>query len=126
MNDHLPVKAKVGRPAWTPTADTFEEIERLAAQGLTMAQIADALGIADSTLYDHKRKKSELLDSIKRGQARGIQKVANSLYEAACEGNIAAMIFYLKCRGGWKETDVHELTGPEGKAIVFRYDVIEK
>lgn len=79
------------------------KVEELASKGLTLEQIASSLGISVSTLERRKREKKDLTDAIKRGRDRGIAKIANKLFEAACEGNVGAMIFYLKSQGGWKD-----------------------
>ena len=38
-----------GRPAWIPTDSVCEEAREMASNGLTAAQIADCLGISEST-----------------------------------------------------------------------------
>jgi predicted transcriptional regulator len=40
-----------GRPAWIPTDSVCEQAREMASNGLTVAQIADCLGISESTLY---------------------------------------------------------------------------
>jgi DNA-binding CsgD family transcriptional regulator len=86
-----------------PIKFDLKQVEGLAAQGLTEGQIADALGITQNTLTNHKKRNLEFLDAIKRGQAKGIGVVTNKLMEQIKSGNTTAMIFYLKCRAGWKE-----------------------
>ena len=39
-----------GRPAWIPTDSICEKAREMASNGLTVAQIADCLGISESTL----------------------------------------------------------------------------
>ena len=94
-----------GRKTWIPN---LTKVEELAAQGLTNAQIPHCLGISETTLYDKKNQLTEFSETIKKGKAKGIQKVSNALFEAALSGNVTAMIFYLKVRAGWKEPDVPE------------------
>ena len=89
----------------------LKQVESLAAQGLTNQQIADALGICRTTLQYRKRDDEQFEQAIKRGQAKGIATVTNKLFEAVKRGNITAMIFYLKTRGGWKETQITEHSG---------------
>lgn len=89
----------------------LEEVERLASSGLTQEQIAAALGIGQTTLYKRKRESADFEDAIKRGQAKGISAVANKLYEKAMSGDVASLIFFLKARGGWKETVRNENVG---------------
>ena len=40
-----------GRPAWVPTDSVCQEAREMASNGLTVSQIADCLGISESTLY---------------------------------------------------------------------------
>lgn len=82
----------------------LEEVERLASIGLTKEQIANALGISYSTLNRRQKDMEDMEGAIKRGQAKGIGSVANVLYEKAMGGDVASLIFFLKARGGWKET----------------------
>jgi len=98
--------AKVGRKPFEITERVLEKVESLAAQGMTIEQIAHALGIGESTLYDKKAKNPEMLEALKRGQAKGIATISNSLFNKAKSGDVTSMIFYLKCRAGWREQDV--------------------
>ena len=87
-----------GRPAWIPTDSVCQEAREMASNGLTVAQIADCLGISESTLYAKQGEYKEFLDAIKKGRAEGIHKVSNALFEKATQGNVTAMIYYLKVR----------------------------
>ena len=82
----------------------LEEVERLASFGLTLDQVALALGIAQSTLYAKKAENTEFSEAIKRGQAKGIHAVANKLFDNAMGGNVTAQLFYLKARAQWRDT----------------------
>lgn len=101
-----------------PKEFDLAHVESLAAQGLTEGQIADALGVTQNTLTNHKKRNLEFLDAIKRGQAKGIGLVTNKLMEQVKSGNTTAIIFYLKCRAGWRETTVQEITGKDGAQIM--------
>lgn len=93
------------------------EVERLASLGLTREQIASSLGASASTVYNRLRDDEDFSEAVKRGEARGIGAVASRLMEQINEGNTTAMIFYLKSRAGWKETNRQELTGADGGAV---------
>lgn len=95
----------------------YKNVEILAGRGLTQAQIALALGISEATLYARKRESEDFADAIKRGRAKAIGVVSGKLQELINEGNLGAIIFYLKAQGGWKETDKHEISGSNGEAI---------
>jgi len=94
------------------------KVESLAANGLTQEQIASALGISESTLTKRKKENTDFTDAIKRGKAKGIALVTNKLMESIKGGNMTGMIFFLKTQAGWKETNVQEHTGANGKDLI--------
>jgi len=99
----------MGRPAIEITPELCKKAEGLAAQGLTMEQIALVLGMGVSTLYEKKAEYAEFMEAIKEGQAKGVAIITNKLFENGKNGDNTAMIFYLKNRAGWK--DKQEFTG---------------
>jgi len=90
----------------------LEKVEELASRGLSQEQIAAALGISARTLGSRKAESAEFADAIKRGQAKGIEEIANALFANAKAGNVTAQIFFLKARAQWK--DRHEEVGEDG------------
>ena len=79
----------------------------MAAYGVPELNIARVVGIDAKTLRKHYR---EELDT---GQTKATAKVAESLYrKATTDGHqsVTAAIFWLKTRGGWRETpQAHEI-----------------
>ena len=102
----------------------LKQVEALAARGLTQQQIADSLGISESTLYTNKRENADFAEAIKRGKAKGIATVTNKLFAKIEEGNLTATIFYLKTQAGWKETSVNEITSPDGSLAPTRIELV--
>jgi hypothetical protein len=100
-----------GRPAWISTDTVCQEAREMASNGLTVAQIADCLGMSESTLYGKQNEYTEFVGAIKRGRAEGIHKVSNALFEKATQGNVTAMIYYLKVRDreNWGENQPEPL-----------------
>ena len=96
----------------------LKQVESLAANGLTDEQIASALGISRTTLSNRKRENEQFVQAIKRGKAKGIALVTNKLMESIKGGNMTGMIFFLKTQAGWKETNVQEHTGANGKDLI--------
>lgn len=70
----------------------------MASRGLTVSQIADCLGVSESTLYNKQEEYLEFMDAIKRGRSKGMNEITNALFEKAVNGDNTAMIFYLKTR----------------------------
>ena len=87
-----------GRPARIPTDSICEQARDMASRGLTVPQISDCLGISESTLYGKQNEYKEFMDAIKKGRAEGLNSVSNALFEKATQGNVTAMIYYLKVR----------------------------
>ena len=88
------------------------EVETLAAV-LTAAQMADYFGIGRTTFFAIMDRDPEVAERYKRGRARAVGSVAQSLITKARAGNVVAMIFYLKTQGGWRETSTIEHLGQE-------------
>lgn len=91
-----------GRPLTTITDAQRAEVETLSAV-LNAEQIADFLGIGRTTFFAILNRDEDLSERYKRGKARAIGAVAQSLVTKARAGNVTAMIFFLKTQGGWRE-----------------------
>ncbi len=99
----------------------LKKVERLAAIGLNQKQVADSLGISEDTITRRKQDNADFADALARGQAKGIAKVANAMFDTAVAGNVPAQTFFMKNRAGW--SDKQELTGKDG-APVFEAKII--
>ena len=90
-------------------------MEALASFGVARIEIAKVVGICGTTLAKHY---GETLD-IAATKANSL--VAQSLFNRAVKGEGAAAtsaaIFWLRARAGWREKNVHEVTGPNGGPI---------
>lgn len=79
--------------------ETLDKIVELGSQGLTSGQIAKCLGVSWSTIDRRRKEFGEIEEAIKKGEALGVSRVANALYESATiDKNVTAQIFYLKNR----------------------------
>ena len=111
----------MGRHALELTPAQKAEVETLAAV-LTTVQIADYFGIGRTTFFAMLERDEEIAERYKRGKARAIGAVAQSLIAKARGGDTASMIFYLKTQGGWRETAALEHSGPGGGPVVVASD----
>jgi hypothetical protein len=97
----------MGRRAHRPDASSRRQVEAMAAYGVPEINIANVVGIDPKTLRKHYR------DELDNGQVKATAKVAESLFrKATSEGpqSVTAAIFWLKTRGGWRETpQAHEV-----------------
>ena len=92
-----------GRPRAELTVDQLAEVETLAAV-LTVAQMADYFGIGRTTFFSILNRDADVSERYKRGRARAVGAIAQSLVTKARAGDTTAMIFFLKTQGGWRET----------------------
>ena len=60
-----------GIPQWIPTDSVCQEACEMASRCLTVSQISDCLGIAESILYAKQDDYKEFMEAIKRGRAEG-------------------------------------------------------
>jgi hypothetical protein len=74
--------------------------------GVPQPDIATQIGIDPKTLRQHFR------EELDRGSIEATAKVAQSLFNMATTGNnVAAAIFWMKARAGWREKRQIELSG---------------
>lgn len=118
----------VGRPKWIPDELTCRKAREMASRGLTVAQIADCLGVSDATVYERQKEYPEFLEAIKRGRSEGINQVTNKLFEKAVDGDNTCMIFYLKTRDreSWGEQYVEPVKEIPPIQILVDKDAINK
>ena len=99
----------------TPTEYTRYQVKTMAACGIPKDIMAEIVGC--STFIIDKYYKEEYLT----GQYSATYEVAKRLLWTALHGfgkeALAAQMFWLKTRGGWKDTSVVENTGANGGPI---------
>jgi len=94
------------RPKYQPSPADRNTVRSMAASGFRHEAIARCLGeygIDDKTLRKYFRE--ELDTSAPKANAT----IANVAYQRAVAGEAWAVCFWLKCRAGWKETNVTEM-----------------
>ncbi|WP_198370528.1 SAM domain-containing protein [Roseomonas rosulenta] len=90
---------------YDPTPDQRRTVKTMAGFGVPHVDIATFLGIDAKTLRKHFR------EELDRGTTEANAKVAQSLFQMATQGkNVAAAIFWMKARGGWREKHEVEAT----------------
>ena len=101
----------------------LKQVEEFAKVCDTDEEIAYNLGISVTTFYQRKRENEDFVDAIKRGKAKAKSYVVGKLMKAVENGNSTAMIFWLKAKGGWKETDKQEIEVNQPVQIVVKNDL---
>lgn len=80
------------------TVEKLQLLEEWSTQGLYIKDIAAKMGISVTTVYDWMNKNPKIAAAIKKGRDKSIDMVENALFKSAINGNVTAMIFYLKNR----------------------------
>ncbi len=90
----------LGRPAFEVTEEILEQAFKFRSEGFTVEQTAHNMGTCKATLCKYQAINTDLADALKMGKTFGIQPAINQLRKKVEEGDIAAIIYNLKCFGG--------------------------
>ena len=94
-----------------------------ARNGLTDEQIAHNMGIATGTLYEWKKKYTEINESLKESKEIADIAVENALYLKALSGDTTAMIFWLKNRKAMSWREKQEINANVDSTINIKVDI---
>lgn len=90
---------------YEPEAGQRRTVKTMAGFGVPQPDIAAFLGIDAKTLRKHFR------EELDRGVTEANARVAQSLFQMATQGrNVAAAIFWMKARAGWREKQEVQLS----------------
>lgn len=78
------------------------QVEAL-ANYLPIKQVAGYFNLSASDFLDLQKKDKRVLRAYRKGKVRGLCKVTELLWQQMEAGNVTAIIFFLKTRGGWSE-----------------------
>lgn len=87
------------------------EAKAYAAVGVPHHDIAELMGLSIKTLLKHYAKE------MRKGKAMANATVGKRLFAQAVAGHGWAVCFWMKCQAGWRETQVHALTDPDGRPL---------
>lgn len=105
-------KDQGGRPPYQPTEKDRANVKMLASVGVRDTEIAKVVGVSPPTLRKYYG------DDLDTGHILANAQVARSLYRMATDRekpSVAAAIFWLKCRAGWREDGGQPITVTPGK-----------
>jgi hypothetical protein len=105
---------------FSPTEEQRRTAKAMAGFGVPQTDIATFLGIDAKTLRKHFRAE------LDRGMIEANVKVAQTLFTmATVEKNVAAAIFWMKARAGWREKQLPGDGEEDGQSvtrtIVYRW-----
>lgn len=86
----------------------YDKVEALSGRGLTKEQIILCLGVSKNWFYKKKKQDKRFEEALDRGKSKAVAACTAKLMSHIEKGNLTALIFWLKCQAGWKETQVIE------------------
>lgn len=123
-------KSNAGRPAWILTDEHRAIIKQAAANGVTQADIARLVGLSPGGFIEKKKQIPELNDLIKNAHAVSHDMAAGFLRNIWSNPDhpkhLAALIFYLKTRHGWKDQTEVEVKQLPDKLVFTKATDIKK
>ena len=96
---------------YKPTDDDRKKVQAMVSFGIPLENVAKIIGVTRKTLSKHFK------EEIATASDKAIAAVAGKLYNKAMKGDNACMMFFLKTRGKWRETNRTELTGADGEPL---------
>jgi len=88
-------------------------------------QICEGLGIKESSFYELMKHNMDFAHTIKSARADKVCLVTSKFQEKIEAGDLGAMIFFLKCRGGWIEEDRRRFIDLKRKELELKQDELE-
>ena len=103
---------------FVPTEEQRRTVRAMSGFGIPQEDIATFLEIDSKTLRKHFRQE------LDRGSIEATTKVAQSLFRMATDGgSVAAAIFWMKARAGWREKQPEGQPSEEHRCIPEMTDV---
>lgn len=115
----------MARPPFQPTEEQRKLVEQLAAFGIPMDQMVFLVTDKNGKPITVKTLRKHFQDELETGELKANTKIAQCLFKQAVEGNVTAMIFWLKTRARWREPQHVELTGKDGGPVEVKKGIYE-
>jgi hypothetical protein len=109
----------MARPQHEPTKHSRELVSLHATMGTDQETIASIIGIDAKTLRKH------YMDELTHSMAKANATIGGALFNKAKNGDTTAMIFWMKTRAQWSETNRQEHTGADGAPLNVRIEYQE-
>ena len=102
----------------TPTYTAAQVADALKATGGLAALAAEKLGCTARTVYNYAEEYASVRDVMTHQKEKRIDIAEGQLWRLVQEGNLGAIIFFLKTQGKARGfTERHEVAGPDGGPI---------
>ncbi len=97
--------------------EEVKQVEKLSSV-LNQEQMAHFFGMSPSTFDKIISRDQRIRDAFDKGRAKALAMVGGKLLKKALDGNLTAMIFFMKAQAGWRDQNQQvELTGKGGGPI---------
>lgn len=106
-----------GRPPFVPTDQMRAIVKHCKASGMPNKDIRYLIHWPDGEHISLGTLTKYFSRELEAGKPEAIAKVSSKLFQKALDGDLTAMIFWLKTQARWKETTVHEHTGADGEPL---------
>lgn len=90
---------------------SLKQVEKAAADNMTMTGIAAALGISRDTLYERLKDQPGLQEAIQKGKSKTIKEVTSAIIDQARKGDKTMAIFFARTQCGWGNSDPLKVAG---------------
>lgn len=107
-------------PSHEPDKARRDKVESMSALGIPQEDIARVLGICVDTLAKYYR------DELDNARTKANTQIGGALFRKALSGDTASLIFWMKTRAGWKETNVQEHTGKDGSPLQAVLNIVKE
>lgn len=108
----------MARPPFVPTEQQRLLVAKMAGLGFPQDQICLLVENDKGEPISEWTLKKYFAADLRSGVIKANVNMAGRLYRAGMDGNVACMIFWLKTKAGWRETNRLEHTGADGQPLV--------
>lgn len=121
-------KKQAGQQPYVKTPEVAATVSALSTFGVNQEDICRFIGVSLPTL--HKYFRQELDESAAKGKVAVTKFLFHAASGKALDDGAAyadclrAAMFYAKTRMGWKETNVNEITNPDGSLTPTRIELV--
>lgn len=86
------------------TPECIEALLTSIRNGASVVSACEAAAISRGSFYAWCKEDLKLKDQVEESKSSRVTFVEDALYKQALKGNIAAIIFFLKNKAGWKDS----------------------
>jgi len=108
-------KEGIKRPRRRPNDELLREV--IQSRAGIVAAVAQALGVAPRTVRGWRERSPRVRQMFDEAVSDTIDLAESRLLQGIKKGNVACIIFYLKCKAGWRERSEVEVTVPKAQEI---------